>query len=110
MQCAACQKEIAGDSHFCCYCGARQAAARGARKLMRSVMDKKIAGVCGGMADYFGLDPTLLRIIWAFVALATGLVPGIAAYLIAWFLMPQAPFVAAPAGAPPAAAPGSGTP
>ncbi|HVB98166.1 MAG TPA: PspC domain-containing protein [Candidatus Dormibacteraeota bacterium] len=95
MNCLSCRREIADSSSFCCYCGAHQAPGVAGQRLMRSIMDKKIAGVCSGFADYFGVDPTVMRIIWAFVTLATGIVPGLAAYLVAWFLMPQAPFVAA---------------
>ena len=39
------------------------------RKLYRSSRDKVFAGVCGGLGDYFGVDPTLLRLIWAALAL-----------------------------------------
>lgn len=109
MQCSACHREIADFSNFCYYCGARQAPGWGGKRLMRSVLDKKIAGVCGGFAEYFAVDPTIMRIIWAFVTLATSLVPGILTYAIAWILMPQAPFVSAPAAAAPrAATPGPG--
>ena len=57
------------------------------RKLFRSDTDKKIAGVCGGIAQYFNIDPTIVRIAWA---LAIFLLPGISivAYLVAWFVMP----------------------
>lgn len=56
------------------------------KKLKRS-SDKKIAGVCGGVADYFGLDHTLVRIIWLLLVLCAGV--GLLAYLICWALMPQ---------------------
>ena len=106
MNCLVCRKEIADSSRFCCYCGARQAPGVAGQRLMRAILDKKIAGVCGGFADYFAVDPTVMRIIWAFITLATGIVPGIAAYRVAWFLMPQAPFIAAPGGATQTPTPG----
>jgi phage shock protein PspC (stress-responsive transcriptional regulator) len=51
--------------------------------------DKKIAGVCGGIADYFGWDPTIVRVVWVIFTLAGG--SGILAYIIAMILMPERP-------------------
>ena len=48
------------------------------KKLYRSVSDKKLAGVCGGIAEYFGLDATLIRVGWALVSLFLG--AGVAEY------------------------------
>ena len=48
--------------------------------------DKKIAGVCAGFARYFGVDVTLMRILWIIVALGTGI--GFVAYIVAWIVMP----------------------
>ena len=56
------------------------------KKLYRSTENKIIAGVCGGLADYFGLDATLMRIIWILLVLMAG--TGLLAYIIAWILMP----------------------
>lgn len=110
MICAACQREIANFSNFCYYCGARQVPGVGARRLMRSSLDSKIAGVCAGFAEYFNFDPTVTRILFVFLTIATGLLPGIVAYLVAWFLMPLAPAAPAPAPAARPAGPGSETP
>jgi len=64
----------------------------GARRLFRSSVDRKIAGVCGGLAEYLGADSTVVRLIWAILAIVPGaVVLGIAAYLVAWFIMPSAP-------------------
>lgn len=113
MICTACQREIAQDSNFCYYCGARQytpsAPARPAEKkrLMRSSTDVKIAGVCAGIADYLDVDPTLTRLLWAILSVVPGgFVGGIFAYLLAWFIMPKAPLPlpAAPQTATPHAA------
>jgi phage shock protein C len=60
-----------------------------AKKLTRSRTDKKIAGVCGGFADYLDLDVTLVRIIWLMLAFFGGW--GILGYLVAWIIMPEAP-------------------
>ena len=56
------------------------------KKLRRTGYNKKIAGVCGAFADYFDLDPTLIRIIWACSILLGG--TGLLAYLICWLLIP----------------------
>lgn len=57
-------------------------------KLYRSTVDKKIAGVCGGLAEYFNVDPLLIRIIFV-VLLFAGV--GLIAYLIMWFMVPKRP-------------------
>ena len=57
--------------------------------LCRSRKNKKIAGVCGGLGVYFGVDPVIIRIIW--VALALGAGAGIIAYLIFWIIVPTEP-------------------
>ncbi len=51
--------------------------------------DKKIGGVCGGVAEYFNIDPTIIRLIWAIFALAYG--SGLLAYLICWIVIPDDP-------------------
>jgi len=61
---------------------------------MRSALDRRFAGVCAGLAEYFGVDPTVVRLLWVFVTLVTGVVPGILAYLIGWMIMPLAPIPA----------------
>ncbi len=59
-----------------------------AGQLTRSETDKKIAGIAGGMAAYFGIDPTLVRVLWV-VALLMGW--GFLAYLILWIVLPKGP-------------------
>lgn len=49
--------------------------------------NKKIAGVCAGVAEYFDIDPTIVRIIWLFAILGAG--AGLLAYLICWIVMPR---------------------
>jgi phage shock protein C len=63
------------------------------RKLTRSETDKRIAGVSGGLAEYFGVDPILVRI--AFVVLAV-MGPGILLYIVLWIVMPKGQPGAAP--------------
>jgi phage shock protein PspC (stress-responsive transcriptional regulator) len=97
MTCPNCQKEIADHSNFCYNCGARlvvgapgvAAPVNTARRLTRSSTDKKIAGVCGGLAEYFDLDPTLVRVLWLLLVFFAG--TGVLAYLILWIALPIAP-------------------
>ena len=60
------------------------------RHLYRSRTDKKIAGVCGGLAEYFGIDPVIVRII-AIILLLPGGFPGLLPYIILWIIVPEAP-------------------
>jgi phage shock protein C len=59
------------------------------RRLYRSVSDRKIAGVCGGLAEYFSIDPTIVRLIWLAAVLGAG--AGLLAYLLFWIVVPTAP-------------------
>ena len=59
------------------------------KKLYRSVSDKKLAGVCGGIAEYFGLDSTLIRVGWAIVSLFAG--AGVLAYIVCALIIPEKP-------------------
>ena len=60
-----------------------------AKKLYRSRTDCQIAGVCGGLAEYFDLDPLLMRILVVVLALATP--AGFLFYILAWLFVPEAP-------------------
>ncbi len=59
-------------------------------KLHRSYQHRMIAGVMGGVAEYFGWSPTLTRILFVIISCASVAVPGILIYLILWILMPNA--------------------
>ena len=59
------------------------------KKLYKSNQDKMIDGVCGGIAEYFGIDPTVVRLIWALFSLMGG--SGILAYIIAAIIIPRSP-------------------
>jgi phage shock protein C len=91
MYCNACGKAIAEDGRFCSYCGNVVGIAPAPRKLMRSRAERKIAGVCAGLAQYFDLDVSLVRILCLFLTLATGVCPGIVTYLLAWIIVPAEP-------------------
>ena len=57
------------------------------KKLYRSSSDKKIAGVCGGLAEYFNIDPTIIRIVFVILLLPGGF-PGLIPYVILWIVVP----------------------
>lgn len=57
--------------------------------LRRSRSNRMIAGVVGGLADYFGLDPTLARIFYVLVSIFSAAFPGILVYILLWILVPQ---------------------
>jgi len=59
------------------------------KRLYRSRADRRIAGVCGGIADYLAVDPTIVRIIWALFAIAGG--PGLVLYIILAAIIPEEP-------------------
>ena len=58
------------------------------KKLTRSA-NKMVAGVCGGLAEYFGLDATLVRVIYVALTIFSAAFPGIILYLIMMMLMPE---------------------
>jgi phage shock protein PspC (stress-responsive transcriptional regulator) len=58
------------------------------KRLYRSTTDRRVAGVCGGLADYFGLDATLVRILY-FVALILPGGIGILPYVVLWIVLPE---------------------
>ena len=59
-------------------------------KLYRSKADRRIAGVCGGFADWLGWDVTLVRVLYVVVSLLSAAFPGLLAYIILWIVMPEA--------------------
>jgi phage shock protein C len=59
------------------------------KKLYRSNNDKMLAGVCGGLGDFLGLDPTLVRLAFVLLAILGG--PGFIIYLVMWIIVPPAP-------------------
>lgn len=59
------------------------------KKLTRSTTDKMLGGVCGGLAEYFGLDSTLVRLGYAFLSLFTAGFPGTLLYIIVCIIVPK---------------------
>ncbi|MEX0655531.1 MAG: PspC domain-containing protein [Phycisphaeraceae bacterium] len=62
-----------------------------ARPLTRSTTDVMLGGVCAGLAKWLGWDVTLVRVIYVAVTAATGVGPGMIAYLVLWLIMPPEP-------------------
>jgi phage shock protein C len=59
----------------------------GPKRLKRSIKDKMLAGVCGGLADYFEIDPSLIRLAFVLAVLLGG--TGVLAYLVMWIIVPK---------------------
>lgn len=95
MYCSNCGKNIGENPVFCQFCGSQVAPtpffgqAGPKRRFARFSADKKIGGVCGGVARYFDMDSSLVRAIWLLSVLLAG--SGLLAYLILWIVMPLDP-------------------
>jgi len=59
------------------------------RRLLRSRQDRILGGVCGGIAEYLGLDPLLVRAVWVFLTLITAIIPGVFLYVAALVIIPE---------------------
>jgi len=62
-----------------------------ARPLRLSRRDRKLAGVCGGLAEWLGWDPTVVRVLYLLVSVVSAAFPGILVYLVLWAVVPRAP-------------------
>jgi phage shock protein C len=99
MFCSGCGKEIGESSNFCPTCGARQSGKTAHKHLTRSATDSKIAGVCGGIAEYLDIDATVVRLVWIVLSIVPGgVVGGVVAYLLAWIIIPKAQGLATATG------------
>jgi phage shock protein C len=94
MFCTKCGVELEERDGYCFECGTatgRQASRPGMQaRLMRSRLNKKIAGVCGGMAKYLDMDPTFMRVLWLLLLFALP-AAGLIGYIAAWIVMPKEP-------------------
>ena len=94
MICTQCRHELTAGDRYCGACGAPQEPGRAShwqsQKLARSRAQRRIAGVCGGIAEYLGVDVTFIRTAWVVLSIVPGaIIGGIIAYLLAWLVMPE---------------------
>jgi phage shock protein C len=99
MFCTKCGSELREQDRFCSACGA--VTVRGTvpprhqeARLSRPMSEAKIAGVCAGFARYFGLDVTLIRILWVVITVFPLPFLGLVSYFVAWIVMPKDPVAA----------------
>ena len=101
MFCTQCGNELGDKDRFCPQCArpTRQAGPHPSTplRLTRDMGNKKIAGVCAGLARYLDVDVVLIRVIWLALAICTGV--GFIAYVIAWIVIPKE-YAPLPATAP----------
>ncbi len=97
MYCIHCGKPLEDGANYCSACGRARSTnpssaseSHDGRSFRRIREGKKIAGVCGGVARYFDLDVTLVRILWILFSICPP-IPGLVAYIVCWIAMPQDP-------------------
>jgi phage shock protein C len=96
MYCSHCGRQMEDEARYCSACGTARGSLgpsssdREVKKLIRPREGRRIAGVCAGVANYFDIDVTLVRILWILVTILPP-VPGIVAYIVCWIAMPNAP-------------------
>jgi phage shock protein C len=78
------------------------------KRLYRSHKEKMIGGVCGGLAEYFDIDPVLVRILFVVAVFAGG--SGVLAYIICWIIIPEQPYTVVVTPATPSAPPDQNPP
>lgn len=72
------------------------------KRLLRSKADRKFLGVCGGIAEYFDMDPTLVRVLWVILSIFPGsVIGGLLVYLVCFLVIPEAPSAPTPPGLAP---------
>lgn len=93
VYCAGCGASLSGDARFCSACGkavTEPPAGRPVEPLIRPFAGRKVAGVCQGLANQYGWDVTLIRIITVLLAVAAFPI-GFVVYLVFWLMVPEQP-------------------
>lgn len=89
LACPYCAEAVRPEAIKCKHCGSYLVPDAGPRRLYRS-RDRIFTGVCGGLGEYLGVDPTLVRLMVAVVTFCLGIVPGLIVYLVAAMIIPEA--------------------
>ncbi len=90
MACPYCGGDVRIEAIRCKHCKRNLVEGMDQPRRLRRSNDRMLAGVCGGLAEYTGIDPTLLRLLVVFVVLVSGIVTGLVAYLVAALVIPNA--------------------
>ncbi|MFZ3265892.1 MAG: PspC domain-containing protein [Terriglobales bacterium] len=93
VYCNACGNALTDQASFCSHCGRSVAHPHAPARMMRPRHDRKIAGVCAAFAEHLDLDVSLVRILWIFLTFASGFFPGLIAYILAWIIIPEEPYL-----------------
>ena len=96
MFCTVCGKQLDSNSNFCSACGTAVAPPAtfgryNTSMLLRSREHRMLGGVCGGLALHYGWDLSLVRLLMVLIVIFTGV--GAVAYLLAWIVIPQEPYM-----------------
>ena len=93
MTCKHCHRDIPDEASYCLFCGRRQGISETLfpKALRRSRVDRKLAGICGGIARYLDTDPVFIRVAWVILSIFPGtILLGVLAYVVAWIIVPEA--------------------